>query len=99
MASQLREVLNRFGDQSAPVSINRMAHDMQIAPGVLDGMIAYWVRKGKLREVTNTGDNCNTCGVKSGCPFIIAMPRYYELIRDDDVDSIPPCGCGGSCAV
>lgn len=98
MASQLREVLNRFDGQTAPISINRMARDMSLEPGVLQGMIDYWVRKGKLREVNSGGETCVTCGVKSACPFIIAMPRYYELAREDTAESSPPCACGGHCA-
>ena len=95
MASQLREVLNRFGDQSAPLSINQMARDMDLEPGVLHGMIDYWVRKGKLREVNGSGEGCTTCGVKGSCPFIVAMPRYYELVTDEDGPAAcPACSCG-----
>jgi len=102
MASRLREVLNRFGKQSAPVSLNQMAREMQLEPGMLGGMIDYWVRKGKLREVNSGGETCNTCGIKSACPFIIALPRYYELTQDGDNDAetdAPPCACGGSCGL
>ena len=98
MASRLREVLNRFGKQSAPVSLNQMAREMDLEPGVLHGMIDYWVRKGKLREVGSTNDNCQTCGIKGTCPFVVALPRYYERVEDSDEGVGPPCGCGGSCA-
>lgn len=94
MASQLREVLNRFADQSAPVSIHRMAQDMGIEPNILSGMIDYWVRKGKLREVSGVGETCHTCGIKGACPYVITLPRSYELAGDDDTQSGPPCNCG-----
>jgi hypothetical protein len=97
MASQLREVLNRFADQSAPISINQMARDLELEPGVLRGMIDYWVQKGKLREVNSSGHGCTTCGVKGSCPFVVALPRYYELAGDGDMPSAPPCACGGDC--
>lgn len=99
MASQLRQVLERFDDQTTAVSINRMAQEMDVTPGVLHGMIDYWVRKGKLREVTSSGEACTTCGVKSGCPFVIALPRYFERVlpgQDAQPDD-PPCACGGGC--
>ncbi len=96
MASQLREVLNRFSDQAVPRSIKEMAREMHLEPGVLQDMIDYWVRKGKLREVNTSGSSCNTCGVKGACPFIVNLPRYYELTSDSE-DSIPPCSCGGAC--
>lgn len=101
MASQLREVLNRFQEQSTPISIQGMAREMNLETGVLHSMIDYWVRKGKLREVSSSGQSCTTCGIKSACPFIVALPRYYELVTDaahaDDPE--PPCSCGGTCAV
>lgn len=96
MASQLREVLNRFTDQSEPVSVNRMAHEMGIEPGVLSGMIDYWVRKGKLRAVSAEGKSCNTCGVKGACPFVVAVPRCYELAAEHDTASDAACACGCS---
>lgn len=97
MASQLRMVLDRFADQSEPVTVKGMAQEMGIEPGVLHSMIDYWVRKGKLREV-NSGATCVTCGVKSACPFVVALPRTYELVSDDDITPAAPCACGGSCA-
>jgi hypothetical protein len=98
MASQLREVLNRFDDQSRPVSLAQMAREMALEPGVLHGMIDYWVRKGKLREINSGGENCTTCGIKGACPFVIAMPRYYERVRDNDDQPPPACTCGGRCS-
>jgi hypothetical protein len=98
MASQLREVLDRFGHQSAPVSLKQMAREMGIEPGILHGMIDYWVRKGKLREVSSTSANCQTCGIKGACPFVVALPRYYERAGDEEHASVPPCSCGGTCS-
>ncbi|MBX3081816.1 MAG: hypothetical protein KF716_09300 [Anaerolineae bacterium] len=94
MASQLREVLNRFADQSTPISINQMAREMQLELGVLHGMIDYWVRKGKLREVGADGNSCTTCGIKGECPYILHLPRYYEIVNDHDPAPAPPCTCG-----
>jgi len=99
--SQLRDVLDRFAEQRGPLSVNRMAKDMGVTPAMLNDMIGYWVRKGKLREVNSGGQACTTCGVKSACPFVVNLPRYYELVTDDTLpdDSAPPCSCGGQCKV
>jgi hypothetical protein len=100
MATQLREVLNRFEGQTAPIALNVMAREMNLEVGMLHSMIDYWVRKGKLREVSGEGKTCGTCGIKTACPFIVAMPRYYEVVTDDSpTDDEPPCSCGGSCHV
>lgn len=98
--SQLREVLQQFEQRDGAVSLNRMARDMALEPGVLQDMIGYWVRKGKLREVVGESKTCHSCGIKSACPFIIAMPRYYELVREGErgTDDAPPCSCStGTC--
>ncbi len=97
MASQLREVLDRFAEQSTPLSVKQMAREMSLEPGVLHGMIEYWVRKGKLREVTGTGEGCQTCGVKGACPFVVAMPRYFERVKDGAEPLKVACACGGNC--
>lgn len=94
MASQLSTVLERFTRQSAPVSVNQMAREMQMDPGMLHSMIDYWVRKGKLREVNGSGSACTSCGVKGACPFVVAMPRYYEVVQADEQPDMPPCACG-----
>lgn len=97
MATQLREVLNQFVHQSAPLSTNQMARNLGIERAILEDMIAYWVRKGKLREVIGTSTGCSTCGIKTACPFIVAMPRYYELVTEDTpptCESDAPCACG-----
>lgn len=96
MASQLQKVLDRFAKHDIPRSLKGMARELDIDPGVLDGMIAYWVRKGKLREVSVNGEGCTTCGIKNGCPFVVALPRYFELVREHPTPD-PSCGCGGGC--
>jgi hypothetical protein len=80
----MREILEHFDGQSAPLSVNQMAHEMDITPGVLRGMIDHLVRRGKLREVSPGGTACTACGVKGTCPFVVALPVYYERIHDDD---------------
>jgi hypothetical protein len=93
MASQLREVLSRFETYRMPVSVAQMAQEMQLEPGVLYSMIDYWVRKGKLREVNSHQQTCHTCGIKTGCPFIVALPRYFERVTEMTSHSEPPCAC------
>ena len=91
----LREVLNRFEHQSGTISLTGLARELQIEPPMLQEMIDYWVRKGRLREVADI--NCSTCGCSHGCPFVFALPRMYELVRDDGIEAsaapvCPHCG-------
>lgn len=95
MATQLRAVLDGFAAASGPVSLAEMAQRLQLEPGILEGMIAYWVRKGKLREVfaMSSGAGCARCGISDSCPFVVPMPRTYELVRENELPVVA-CACG-----
>lgn len=94
--TMLRQVLNQFENQQGALSLRQMAQNLGLEQAVLQDMIDYWVRKGRLREVTDV--NCNTCGTAEGCPFIVALPRRYELARPGDSErtAVPVCNCGTS---
>ena len=76
---QLRDVLNAF-EQNGPASLAQMSRDLEIEASALEGMIQFWVRKGKLREVCDLG--CASCGAQSSCPACVLVPRRYELVTD-----------------
>lgn len=96
MATQLRAVLDQFATASGPVSLAEMAQHLQLEPGILEGMIAYWVRKGRLREVfaMSSGAGCARCGISDSCPFVVPMPRTYELVRESE---LPVTNCACAC--
>ncbi|MBN1200847.1 MAG: hypothetical protein JXJ20_03225 [Anaerolineae bacterium] len=96
MTTTLRAVLHAFEHADTPLSLNQMARDLGVEPGMLESMIAHWVRKGRLREVADSPGGCAACGSKHGCPFIAKMPRRYELVtaKDPDQPFDPPCACG-----
>ena len=72
--------------------MSQMAKDMGLEPGVLNGMIEYWVQKGKLQAVQSSSEEaCHTCGAQKRCPFIFPSPIYYEVVTDDTPAS---CCCG-----
>lgn len=76
--STLRQVLNVFEEASGPLSLSNVAHQLDVSQGHLESMIQYWVRKGRIRE-TAAGKECGNCGLKGECPFVMEMPRSYEL--------------------
>ncbi len=92
MSSMLRSVLTAFENADAPCTLNQLARELDIAPGMLDGMIDYWVRKGKLRPV-HTATACNACGSKTHCPFIMQMPPTYELVTPDSPPAVEAPVC------
>lgn len=85
MTTTLRQVLTAFEQASQPLSLNQLAHRLNVTPSMVDSMIQHWVRKGKLR--VHTDDSCEmaspacSCGSgPGGCPYIMQMPRSYELV-------------------
>ena len=87
--SVLRDVLAQFERADAPLSVRQMARELDISPAMLEGMLAYWVRKGKLRRV-QPGQACNTCGRAAKCPLVAHLPPAYELVREGETD-LPAC--------
>lgn len=93
MTTTLRQVLQQFEDSTQPRSLTQMARELDMPVSMLEGMIAYWVRKGKLREVGGAAA-CGTCSKAGSCHFVPQMPRTYELAHSDNsTDSPPPCHC------
>ncbi|MEW6578652.1 MAG: FeoC-like transcriptional regulator [Chloroflexota bacterium] len=94
MPTTLRQVLQTFEEARAPRTLSQLARELDIPPGMLEGMIDHWVRKGKLRE-TGSSPACTTCGQSASCPFIAKMPRSFELVTDDEDAPPPLCDCCG----
>jgi hypothetical protein len=93
MTTTLRQILRHFEEINTPISLNQMATDLNLTHGVLEGMLIYWVRKGKLREITECHDeNCpsTTCGGPHGCPFVPNhIPRRFELATEANKTARP----------
>ena len=93
--STLSQVLTAFENNRGPLTMNQIAHNLGISQARLEGMIQYWVRKGKLRQAQTVTD-CGTCGRGEGdCPFTIELPRTYELVTEDTL-TIPLSAAGAS---
>lgn len=94
--SKLRQVLSIFEAAHEPLSLSRIAHDLDISVPQLEGMIQHWVRKGKIRQTLALSD-CGSCSHGEGdCPFVMEMPRQYELVTTDSL-TIPISAISPSC--
>lgn len=90
--TMLRQVLDHFEHQSGAISLPAMARDLGVEQSMLQEMIDFWVRKGRLREVSSPV--CANCAGARGCPFVYTLPRSYELNRSDTPaipDACPHC--------
>ncbi len=82
MTTLLRRVLEAFEEAETTVRLDALSRELGIDPGTLDSMLQHWVRRGLIREVQNVSiAQCGGCGVRSECPFVMPLPRRYQLVR------------------
>jgi hypothetical protein len=84
--SLLLSVLHAIQAAGGPVTLNELSQQLEIEPGALEGIIAFWVRKGRL---TTSGGVAASCGPAAcsacaptdadGCPFVIGTATRWEL--------------------
>ena len=84
----LHQVLHEIQMASGPITINELSRKIGIEVGALQGMIDFWVRKGRLRDddapfeedascdAVGCGDNCYGL---TACPFTAKMPKSYSI--------------------
>lgn len=86
----LSQVINEIITSTEPISLSALSQKLKIERSALDGMLSFWVRKGKLKEenfkissnhhsgfaTCNCGMSCNG---PSNCPFMAKMPKSYSL--------------------
>lgn len=81
--SKLKQVLIAFETANGSLALPQLAQELQVSPQQLEGMIQYWVRKGKIRESSGLTD-CGSCGSNGSCAFVMDMPRGYELATNNN---------------
>jgi hypothetical protein len=89
----LRQVLEELKTARGPVNMNDLARQLGVDRDVLESMIEFWVRKGRLQDddqalaailETCTGGDCaGSCPGPQACPFVMKMPRTFSLPSDD----------------
>ena len=80
--TKLGQLLDYFENTPGTASIADIASDLEITVSQAENMLAFWVRKGKIRISTSLTD-CSSCGVNGECPLAFDLPRVYELVRPD----------------
>ena len=88
----LWQVLHEVEAASAPLDLNELSRRLNVERSALDGMIQFWVRKGRLVDdsasagratVACANHGCGGCASGQGCPFTMTMPRTISLIQLD----------------
>ncbi|WP_129629752.1 FeoC-like transcriptional regulator [Candidatus Oscillochloris fontis] len=83
----LHQVLDAFEQSQGPVSLDELSRQLGIERSALDGMIAFWVRKGRLIEsggqtvCASAGSSCTCSAYPGGCVFSSATPRRISASK------------------
>jgi hypothetical protein len=86
----LTQILTEIKSAQGPINLNELAIKLGIERSALDGMIQFWVRKGRLKDddlvdpaaphpECATGSCRSTCPGSTVCPFVMTMPRTFSL--------------------
>lgn len=85
----LNQVLLEIRSAQNSLNLNELSHKLHIDRSALDGMIQFWVRKGRLRDdaadlaaVTSicSPPSCGgSCTGMAVCPFVAKMPKTYSI--------------------
>ncbi len=92
----LQRVLEEIEQSQEPLNLADLARRMGIEQSALEGMIEYWVRRGRLKDDRHSAEEAyilcsgRVCGTGSSCPgpqecpFIITAPRTFSLTPPPD---------------
>jgi len=82
----LHQVLRMVETAQGPVTLNELSRKLMVEPAVLESMIQFWVRKGRLvdedaaAETSCTTGSCGgSCTGAASCAFVAKMPRSYSI--------------------
>ena len=78
--SKLSRLITLLEKSSGALSIRELARELELSQERVESMMDYWVRKGKIRVSAKLAE-CGSCGGKGDCPFVLELPRVYELVR------------------
>lgn len=80
----LQQVLYALETATGPISLDELSRQLGIEQSVLEGMIAFWVRKGRIKDTANggcgKGPGCTCSSRPDGCAFDSAAPRTITMI-------------------
>lgn len=81
--SKLSRILDLIQEADDPISLGTIAHQLEISPQRAESMLHYWIRKGRISQISQ-GADCRRCGINGSCPFVIQFPTSYQLVDGDE---------------
>jgi hypothetical protein len=90
----LKQVLQEIKAVQGTISLTELSRKLGVERSALEGMIQFWIRKGRLKDdereaeqlfATCGGGSCGgSCPGPQGCPYVLKMPRTFSLTLYDD---------------
>lgn len=93
----LLQVLREIEQADGPVTLAELSRRLDVAPSALQGMIDFWVSKGRLQDTSAPSASDGTthgCGTKScsggpeTCAYIAKMPRTLSIRSSSEKASV-----------
>jgi len=83
----LNQILQEIEGARGSITNNELSRKLGVEPNVLEGMIQFWVQKGRLQsdddQISDMNCTCGTgtssCAPVSDCVFIAKMPKSYSI--------------------
>ncbi|MBT3322921.1 MAG: hypothetical protein HN392_11620 [Anaerolineae bacterium] len=87
----LKKVLIEIENSKNGLNLNELSHKLNLDRSALNGMIEFWVQKGRLvdddaEEAISCSSSCgSSCSSDDGlgCSFVMEMPKTYSLRKSD----------------
>ncbi|HHJ06798.1 MAG TPA: hypothetical protein ENK24_04790 [Anaerolineae bacterium] len=91
-AIMLHKVLNEFETAQGALNLNDLARNLNVERSALEGMIQFWVRKGRIKDsllansadlaaCSSAGSCAGSCSGPQGCPYVMEMPRILSYVK------------------
>ena len=77
--SKLSRLLSFVEGLSGAISVRELARELDISQGRVESMLEYWINKGKIKK-SSSQTECGNCSEMGDCPYILEMPRTYEMV-------------------
>lgn len=95
----LSQMLREITQSKEPITLAALSQKLNIESGALEGMLAYWVRKGRLHDEDEPSEtsalSCassacgSTCTGFANCAFVARMPKTYSLRQAEKPENTP----------
>jgi len=84
----LKQVLHEIETANGPIHLGELSRKMGVERSALNGMIQFWVQKGRLLDDAPTGHSDSTlcggscrgsCSGPDSCSFVMKMPQTFSI--------------------